>query len=147
MITTFASPRPHRPESIRWAGTAARWSSWNFKPLWLIAGSCAARFEHELSSRVTRRFSYLPFQSRRPESNAAPILDFLLTIPTVVSRELQKQEIKVIAWLVSSDDLTAYLKTAPFAQRITVCDNPEVMRLQPSSAWSIAWSEKTCLLP
>ena len=57
----------------------------------------AARFEHELSSRVARRVAYLPPPSRRMRRISAPIGGFHLTIPSYVKPSRQRQIINAIA--------------------------------------------------
>lgn len=92
----------------------------------------AARFEHELSSRVTRRVAYLPPPSHRRKNVAAPIGGFLLTIPSGVSHERQRQIIKAIAWLVSPEAMKAHVKNGfPVAPRFSVCADPEAMASSP----------------
>lgn len=92
----------------------------------------AARFEHELSSRVTRRVSYQPPPSRRLNNTAAPIGGFLLTIPIGVSQERRKLIMKAIAWLVSPEAMKAHVKNGfPVAPRFSVCADPEAMASSP----------------
>ncbi|MEM7443255.1 MAG: extracellular solute-binding protein [Pseudomonadota bacterium] len=92
----------------------------------------AARFEHELSSRVTRRVAYLSPPSRRLNTIAAPIGGFLLTIPSGVAPERQRQIIKAIAWLVSPEAMKAHVKNGfPVAPRFSVCADPEAMASSP----------------
>ena len=64
----------------------------------------AARFEHELSSRVARRVAYLPPPSRRGQRISAPIGGFLMTIPSNVAPSRRRQIMNAIAWMVSQSD-------------------------------------------
>lgn len=56
----------------------------------------AARFEHELSSRVARRVAYIPPPSRRMHRVSATVGGFLLTIPSSVGLSRQKQIMNAI---------------------------------------------------
>ncbi|MEL6463630.1 MAG: extracellular solute-binding protein [Pseudomonadota bacterium] len=92
----------------------------------------AAQFEHELSSRVTRRVAYLPPPSRRMRHIAAPIGGFLLTIPSGIPLERQRQIIRAIAWMVSPEAMKAHVKNGfPVAPRFSVCADPEAMASSP----------------
>ncbi len=92
----------------------------------------AARFEHELSSRVTRRVAYLPPPSRRMHKVAAPIGGFLLTIPAYVEPARRKKIINAIAWMVSPEAMKAHVKNGfPVAPRFSVCADPEALASSP----------------
>ncbi|MEO1000780.1 MAG: extracellular solute-binding protein, partial [Pseudomonadota bacterium] len=92
----------------------------------------AARFEHELSSRVTRRVAYLSPPGRRRNTVAAPIGGFLLTIPAAVAPERQRQIINAIAWMVSPEAMKAHVKNGfPVAPRFSVCADPEALASSP----------------
>ncbi len=92
----------------------------------------AARFEHELSSQVTRRVTYLPPPSRRMRQIAAPIGGFLMTIPATVPPARQKQIIDAIAWMVSPEAMKAHVKNGfPVAPRFSVCADPEALASSP----------------
>lgn len=92
----------------------------------------AARFEHELSSRVTRRVAYLPPPSRRMHKVAAPIGGFLLTIPAYVEPSRRKKIINAIAWMVSPEAMKAHVKNGfPVAPRFSVCADPEALASSP----------------
>jgi multiple sugar transport system substrate-binding protein len=92
----------------------------------------AARFEHELGTRVARRVAYLPPPSRRMRQTAAPIGGFLLTIPSNVKPERQKQIINAIAWMVSPEAMKAHVKNGfPVAPRFSVCADPEALASSP----------------
>lgn len=92
----------------------------------------AARFEHELSTRVARRVAYLPPPSRRMRQVAAPIGGFLLTIPANMKPERQKQIINAIAWMVSPEAMKAHVKNGfPVAPRFSVCADPEALASSP----------------
>lgn len=92
----------------------------------------AARFEHELSSQVTRRVAYLPPPSRRMRQIAAPIGGFLMTIPATVKPARQKQIIDAIAWMVSPEAMKAHVKNGfPVAPRFSVCADPEALASSP----------------
>ncbi|PIL20021.1 hypothetical protein P775_11580 [Puniceibacterium antarcticum] len=91
----------------------------------------AARFEHELSSRVARRVA-LPPPARRLGRIAAPIGGFLMTIPTNVSAVRQRQIINAIAWMVSPEAMKAHVKNGfPVAPRFSVCADPEALASSP----------------
>lgn len=107
----------------------------------------AAKFEHELSSRVTRRVSYLPPPSRRLNTTAAPIGGFLLTIPSGVALERQQQIIKAIAWLVSPEAMKAHVKNGfPVAPRFSVCADPEAMASSPIVSMVDSMARKNALV-
>ncbi|MCB5198793.1 extracellular solute-binding protein [Loktanella sp. TSTF-M6] len=92
----------------------------------------AARFEHELSSRVTRRVAYLSPPSRRMGKVAAPIGGFLMTIPANVNPARQRQIINAIAWMVSPEAMKAHVKNGfPVAPRFSVCADPEALASSP----------------
>lgn len=92
----------------------------------------AARFEHELSSRVARRVAYLPPPSRRMRRVSAPVGGFLLTIPAYVERERRKQIISAIAWMVSPEAMKEHVKNGfPVAPRFSVCADPEALASSP----------------
>lgn len=92
----------------------------------------AARFEHELSSRVARRVAYLPPPSRRLGKIAAPIGGFLMTIPTHVKPARQRQIMNAIAWMVSPEAMKAHVKNGfPVAPRFSVCADPEALASSP----------------
>ncbi len=92
----------------------------------------AARFEHELSSRVARRVAYLPPPSRRIRRVSAPVGGFLLTIPSCVDPARQKQIINAIAWMVSPEAMKAHVKNGfPVAPRFSVCADPEALASSP----------------
>ncbi len=92
----------------------------------------AARFEHELSSRVARRVAYLPPPSRRMRKIAAPIGGFLLTIPSGVQPARQRQIMSAIAWMVSPEAMKAHVKNGfPVAPRFSVCADPEALASSP----------------
>jgi len=92
----------------------------------------AARFEHELSSRVTRRVAYLPPPSRRMHKVAAPIGGFLLTIPAYIEPARRKKIINAIAWMVSPEAMKAHVKNGfPVAPRFSVCADPEALASSP----------------
>ena len=92
----------------------------------------AARFEHELSSRVARRVAYLPPPSRRMRRIAAPIGGFLLTIPSYVAQSRRRQIINAIAWMVSPEAMKAHVKNGfPVAPRFSVCADPEALASSP----------------
>lgn len=92
----------------------------------------AARFEHELSSRVARRVAYLPPPSRRVRPVSAPIGGFLLTIPSHIDVPRQKQIINAIASMVSPEAMKAHVKNGfPVAPRFSVCADPEALASSP----------------
>ena len=92
----------------------------------------AARFEHELSSRVARRVAYLPPPSRRLRQIAAPIGGFLMTIPAHVKPSRQRQIMNAIAWMVSPEAMKAHVKNGfPVAPRFSVCADPEALASSP----------------
>lgn len=92
----------------------------------------AARFEHELSSRVARRVAYLPPPSRRMRRVSAPVGGFLLTIPSYVEPVRQKQIINAIAWMVSPEAMKERVKNGfPVAPRFSVCADPEALASSP----------------
>lgn len=92
----------------------------------------AARFEHELSSRVARRVTYLSPPSRRLGRIAAPIGGFLMTIPAQVPPSRQRQIINAIAWMVSPEAMKAHVKNGfPVAPRFSVCADPEALASSP----------------
>ncbi len=92
----------------------------------------AARFEHELSSRVARRVAYLPPPSRRMNRVSAPVGGFLLTIPACVDPKRQKQIISAIAWMVSPEAMKEHVKNGfPVAPRFSVCADPEALASSP----------------
>lgn len=92
----------------------------------------AARFEHELSSRVARRVEYLPPPSRRMRKIAAPIGGFLMTIPSSIPPARQKQIMNAIAWMVSPEAMKAHVKNGfPVAPRFSVCADPEALASSP----------------
>ena len=92
----------------------------------------AARFEHELSSQVTRRVAYLPPPSRRMRRIAAPIGGFLMTIPARVNPSRQRQIMNAIAWMVSPEAMKAHVKNGfPVAPRFSVCADPEALASSP----------------
>lgn len=92
----------------------------------------AARFEHELSSRVARRVAYLPPPSRRMHRVSAPVGGFLLTIPASVDPSRQKQIMSAMAWMVSPEAMKAHVKNGfPVAPRFSVCADPEALASSP----------------
>ncbi|MCB1334022.1 MAG: extracellular solute-binding protein [Roseivivax sp.] len=92
----------------------------------------AARFEHELSSRVARRVAYLSPPSRRMRRVSAPVGGFLLTIPSYVDPVRQKQIINAIAWMVSPEAMKEHVKNGfPVAPRFSVCADPEALASSP----------------
>jgi len=92
----------------------------------------AARFEHELNSRVARRVSYLPPPSRRMRRISAPIGGFLLTIPSSMERTRRKQVLRAIAWMVSPEAMKSHVKNGfPVAPRFSVCADPEALASSP----------------
>lgn len=92
----------------------------------------AARFEHELSSRVARRVAYLPPPPRRMRKVAAPIGGFLMTIPANVNPARQRQIMNAIAWMVSPEAMKAHVKNGfPVAPRFSVCADPEALASSP----------------
>jgi multiple sugar transport system substrate-binding protein len=92
----------------------------------------AARFEHELSSRVARRVAYLPPPSRRMRRVAAPIGGFLMTIPASVKPARQRQIMNALAWMVSPEAMKAHVKNGfPVAPRFSVCADPEALASSP----------------
>jgi multiple sugar transport system substrate-binding protein len=92
----------------------------------------AARFEHELSSRVARRVAYLPPPSRRMRRVVAPIGGFLMTIPAYVSPPRQRQIMNALAWIVSPEAMKAHVKNGfPVAPRFSVCADPEALASSP----------------
>jgi multiple sugar transport system substrate-binding protein len=92
----------------------------------------AARFEHELSSRVARRVAYLSPPVRRLGPIAAPIGGFLMTIPARVNPARQRQIINAIAWMVSPEAMKAHVKNGfPVAPRFSVCADPEALASSP----------------
>jgi len=92
----------------------------------------AARFEHELSSRVARRVAYLPPPSRRMRKVAAPVGGFLMTIPANVNPARQRQIMNAIAWMVSPEAMKAHVKNGfPVAPRFSVCADPEALASSP----------------
>lgn len=92
----------------------------------------AARFEHELSSRVARRVTYLPPPSRRGQRVAAPIGGFLMTIPSNVAPSRRRQIMNAIAWMVSPEAMKAHVKNGfPVAPRFSVCADPEALASSP----------------
>ena len=92
----------------------------------------AARFEHELSSRVARRVAYLPPPSRRLRRVAAPVGGFLMTIPSHVKPARQRQIMNAIAWMVSPEAMKAHVKNGfPVAPRFSVCADPEALASSP----------------
>jgi multiple sugar transport system substrate-binding protein len=92
----------------------------------------AARFEHELSSRVARRVAYLPPPSRRIRRVAAPIGGFLMTIPATVHPSRQRQIMTAIAWMVSPEAMKAHVRNGfPVAPRFSVCADPEALASSP----------------
>ena len=92
----------------------------------------AARFEHELSSRVARRVAYLSPPARRMGRIAAPIGGFLMTIPAHVNAARQRQIINAIAWMVSPEAMKAHVKNGfPVAPRFSVCADPEALASSP----------------
>lgn len=92
----------------------------------------AARFEHELSSRVARRVAYLAPPTRKMRRSAAPIGGFLLTIPSNIPRPRQRQIMNAIAWMVSPEAMKAHVKNGfPVAPRFSVCADPEALASSP----------------
>lgn len=92
----------------------------------------AARFEHELSSRVARRVTYLPPPSRRSQRISAPIGGFLMTIPSNVEPSRRRQIMNAIAWMVSPEAMKAHVKNGfPVAPRFSVCADPEALASSP----------------
>ena len=92
----------------------------------------AARFEHELSSRVARRVAYLSPPSRRMRRVSAPVGGFLMTIPAHVEPERQRHIMNAIAWLVSPEAMKAHVKNGfPVAPRFSVCADPEALASSP----------------
>jgi len=92
----------------------------------------AARFEHELSSRVARRVTYLPPPSRRGLRISAPIGGFLMTIPSNVAPSRRRQIMNAIAWMVSPEAMKAHVKNGfPVAPRFSVCADPEALASSP----------------
>lgn len=92
----------------------------------------AARFEHELSSRVARRVAYLPPPSRSARLVSAPIGGFLLTIPSHIDASRQKKIINAIASVVSPEAMKAHVKNGfPVAPRFSVCADPEALASSP----------------
>ncbi|SEM93170.1 extracellular solute-binding protein [Loktanella fryxellensis] len=87
----------------------------------------AARFEHELSSRVARRVAYL--------SPPGPGCGFLMTIPAPVDPARQQQIIDAVAWMVSPEAMKAHVKNgAPVAPRLSVCADPQALASSPHRA-------------
>lgn len=92
----------------------------------------AARFEHELSSRVARRVAYLPPPSRRMRRVSAPIGGFLMTIPAHIDPERQRHIMNAIAWMVSPEAMKTHVKNGfPVAPRFSVCADPEALASSP----------------
>ena len=92
----------------------------------------AARFEHELSSKVVRRVAYLPPPSRVPRFVAAPIGGFLMTIPSRLPESRKKEIINAIAWMVSPEAMKNHVKNGfPVAPRFSVCADPEALASSP----------------
>lgn len=92
----------------------------------------AARFEHELSSRVARRVTYLPPPSRRGQRVSAPIGGFLMTIPSNLVPSRRRQIMNAIAWMVSPEAMKAHVKNGfPVAPRFSVCADPEALASSP----------------
>lgn len=92
----------------------------------------AARFEHELSSRVTRRVAYLPPPALRGSRVYAPVGGFLLTIPSALPAERRRKLIHAIAWMASPEAMKAHVKNGfPVAPRFSVCADPEAMASSP----------------
>jgi multiple sugar transport system substrate-binding protein len=92
----------------------------------------AARLEHELSSRVKRRVTYLtpPVLKGRPVT--APVGGFLLTIPTYVTPERRREIVNAIAWMASPEAMKAHVKNGfPVAPRFSVCADPEALASSP----------------
>jgi multiple sugar transport system substrate-binding protein len=92
----------------------------------------AARFEHELTSRVARQVAYLSPPARRLGRIAAPIGGFLMTIPANVNPSRQRQIINAIAWMASPEAMKAHVKNGfPVAPRFSVCADPEALASSP----------------
>ncbi|MBF9059986.1 extracellular solute-binding protein [Rhodobacterales bacterium HKCCSP123] len=92
----------------------------------------AARFEHELSSRVARRVTYLSPPSRRMRRVSAPVGGFLMTIPAYVAPDRQRHIMNAIAWMVSPEAMKTHVKNGfPVAPRFSVCADPEALASSP----------------
>lgn len=92
----------------------------------------AARFEHELSSRVTRRVAYLPPPVLRGPHTRAPVGGFLLTIPASIPETRQRQIMRALAWVASPKSMKAHVKNGfPVAPRFSVCADPEALASSP----------------
>lgn len=92
----------------------------------------AARFEHELSSRVKRRVAYLTPPVLRGRQVTAPVGGFLLTVPAYVSTERKREIINAIAWMASPEAMKAHVRNGfPVAPRFSVCADPEALASSP----------------
>ncbi|MBO6639130.1 MAG: extracellular solute-binding protein [Roseitalea sp.] len=114
---------------------------WNQRIDYFISGRAAmaycwtmraARFEHELASKVKRKVEYLPPPARSERASTAPVGGFLLTIPATHTLERQKQIIDAIAWMASPEAMKAHVKNGfPVAPRFSVCADPEALSSSP----------------
>ncbi len=92
----------------------------------------AARLEHELSSRVKRRVTYLTPPVLKGRQATAPVGGFLLTIPTYVSADRKREIVNAIAWMASPEAMKAHVKNGfPVAPRFSVCADPEALASSP----------------
>jgi multiple sugar transport system substrate-binding protein len=92
----------------------------------------AARLEHELSSRVKRRVSYLTPPVLRGNQVTAPVGGFLLTIPAYVNAAHKREVLNAIAWMASPEAMKAHVKNGfPVAPRFSVCADPEALASSP----------------
>lgn len=92
----------------------------------------AARLEHELSSKVKRRITYLPPPVLRGRQVTAPVGGFLLTIPAKVPAARKIEIIKAISWMASPSAMKAHVKNGfPVAPRFSVCADPEALASSP----------------
>jgi len=92
----------------------------------------AARFEHELSSKVKRRVTYLAPPVLRGRQVTAPVGGFLLTVPTYVTPERKRDIINAIAWMASPEAMKAHVRNGfPVAPRFSVCADPEALASSP----------------
>lgn len=92
----------------------------------------AARLEHELSSKVKKRITYLSPPVLRGRQVTAPVGGFLLTIPAKVPESRKIEIIKAISWMASPAAMKAHVKNGfPVAPRFSVCADPEALASSP----------------
>ncbi len=106
------------------SGNAAMSYAWTMR---------AARLEHELPSKVTRRVACLPPPVLKGRQVTAPVGGFLLTIPTCVAPERKREIPNAIAWMASPPAMKAHVRNGfpVVPPRFSVCADPEALASSP----------------